>query len=232
VKSPNCRHFVSDVWTTGLGHGARSRVSPDNESCLFAGTLRDGSDGTRTRDLRRDRPNQAPRRLVTYSSERRPLQVFFRTSQPGAAWLSQSSNRRLGHEWATKSCRRRQRGAGPRSDRDPLAERRQHRSEIALPGQDRSQPPGRAELEGQSSLTRPRFLPREVPKPKFPHQAEGGHSPWCFRRARLSQSRNQRSEREQVCVGDRLTCGEAATAVGVALPSTAATPPGETTPTE
>jgi hypothetical protein len=174
VKSPNCRHFVSDVWTTGLGHGARSRVSPDNESCLFAGTLRDGSDGTRTRDLRRDRPNQAPRRLVTYSSERRPLQVFFRTSQPGAAWLSQSSNRRLGHEWATKSCRRRQRGAGPRSDRDPLAERRQHRSEIALPGQDRSQPPGRAELEGQSSLTRPRFPPREVHQAKVSAPGRGG----------------------------------------------------------
>jgi hypothetical protein len=28
----------------------------DNVKCLFAGTSRDGSDGTRTRDLRRDRP--------------------------------------------------------------------------------------------------------------------------------------------------------------------------------
>jgi hypothetical protein len=27
-----------------------------NNECLFAGTSRDGSDGTRTRDLRRDRP--------------------------------------------------------------------------------------------------------------------------------------------------------------------------------
>jgi hypothetical protein len=31
---------------------------------------RDGSDGTRTRDLRRDRPSRAQRRLATSSSER------------------------------------------------------------------------------------------------------------------------------------------------------------------
>jgi hypothetical protein len=35
-----------------------------------------GSDGTRTRDLRRDRPSQAPRRLATNSSEQPHLQVF------------------------------------------------------------------------------------------------------------------------------------------------------------
>jgi hypothetical protein len=30
-----------------------------NRPCLFAGTFGDGSDGTRTRDLRRDRPVMA-----------------------------------------------------------------------------------------------------------------------------------------------------------------------------
>jgi hypothetical protein len=35
-----------------------------------------GSDGTRTRDLRRDRPSQAPRRLATNSSVRPHLQGF------------------------------------------------------------------------------------------------------------------------------------------------------------
>jgi hypothetical protein len=35
-----------------------------------------GSDETRTRDLRRDRPSQAPRRLATNSSKRPYLQGF------------------------------------------------------------------------------------------------------------------------------------------------------------
>jgi hypothetical protein len=68
-----------------------------------------GSDGTRTRDLRRDRPSWAQRRPATNASQQAHLQVL---SAPGvlrAAWLSQSSNRRLGHEWATKSCLHRQR---------------------------------------------------------------------------------------------------------------------------
>ena len=46
----------------------------ENARCLFAGTLRDGSDGTRTRDLRRDRPSRPPRRPPTNSPERLHLQ--------------------------------------------------------------------------------------------------------------------------------------------------------------
>jgi hypothetical protein len=41
-----------------------------------------GSDGTRTRDLRRDRPSRAQRRLATSSSERPHLQVLFGPSSP------------------------------------------------------------------------------------------------------------------------------------------------------
>jgi hypothetical protein len=70
-----------------------------NRTRRFAGVF-NGSDGTRTRDLRRDRPSRAPRHLATNSSERRHLQALCLLSQPGSAWLSQPSSRRLGHEWA------------------------------------------------------------------------------------------------------------------------------------
>jgi magnesium chelatase family protein len=65
-----------------------------------------------SRDLRRDRPNQTPRRLTTNSTEQPHLQGFLTRQPPGAAWLSQSANRRLGHEWATKSRLHRQRRVG------------------------------------------------------------------------------------------------------------------------
>jgi hypothetical protein len=74
MKSPFCRDFGVDVWATGLGHEAVRRVGTDNNKCLFAGTSRGGSDGTRTRDLRRDRPGQASRRLATNASERAHLE--------------------------------------------------------------------------------------------------------------------------------------------------------------
>ncbi len=52
-KCQFCRHslrpFGPRVWATEPEH----RVQTDNQT-LFAGTSRDGSDGTRTRDLRRD----------------------------------------------------------------------------------------------------------------------------------------------------------------------------------
>jgi hypothetical protein len=35
------------------------RAYTDNATCLFAGTSKDGGDGTRTRDLRRDRPRES-----------------------------------------------------------------------------------------------------------------------------------------------------------------------------
>jgi hypothetical protein len=39
-----------------IGPRAVSRRLIRQHKCLFAGTYKDGSDGTRTRDLRRDRP--------------------------------------------------------------------------------------------------------------------------------------------------------------------------------
>jgi hypothetical protein len=82
---------------------ARSGIAAEtgNGKCRFAGTLRDGSEGTRTRDLRRDgrvRHRDAWRRTPPNGLICR---AFLLGGQPGAAWLSQSSNRRLGHEWAT-----------------------------------------------------------------------------------------------------------------------------------
>jgi hypothetical protein len=47
-----------------------------NRRCPFAGTSRDGSDGTRTRDLRRDRPSPGRRRPATRPSDRPHLQAF------------------------------------------------------------------------------------------------------------------------------------------------------------
>jgi hypothetical protein len=68
-----------------------------------------GSDGTRTRDLRRDRPSRAQRRPTTKASERAHLQALSSRGWLRSAWLSQPSDRRLGHEWATGSCLQRQR---------------------------------------------------------------------------------------------------------------------------
>ena len=62
------------------------------------------SDGTRTRDLRRDRPSWAQRRPATNASEQAHFQVLSALGVLRTAWLSQSSNRRLGYERATKSC--------------------------------------------------------------------------------------------------------------------------------
>ena len=45
-----------ETFGPGMGHESKDRVYADNVTCCFAGTSRDGSDGTRTRDLRRDRP--------------------------------------------------------------------------------------------------------------------------------------------------------------------------------
>src|SRR5919106_5770464 len=64
-----CRHFAGDVWATGLGHEALGRVCTDNITCRFAGTSGNGSDGTRTRDLRRDRPVMVAPGLAAISGD-------------------------------------------------------------------------------------------------------------------------------------------------------------------
>jgi hypothetical protein len=68
---------------------------------LLPGERRDGSDGTRTRDLRRDRPSRAPRRLTTNASQRAHLQALLVQRFAPLAWLSQSSD----DVWATSGPR-------------------------------------------------------------------------------------------------------------------------------
>jgi hypothetical protein len=63
---------------------ARSGIAAEtgNGKCRFAGAFRDGSDGTRTRDLRRDRPSRAQRRPATNASEQPHLQALFAPTPP------------------------------------------------------------------------------------------------------------------------------------------------------
>ena len=60
------------------------------------------SDGTRTRDLRRDRPLRMHLRQTTIRLELGHLQGFLAHSSDHPAWLRRSCERRLGHEWATR----------------------------------------------------------------------------------------------------------------------------------
>jgi hypothetical protein len=73
---------LQGVCVLALGHwiGPRtvSRRLIRQHKCRFAGIYKDGSDGTRTRDLRRDRPSRARRRPTTDASEHPYLQAFSR----------------------------------------------------------------------------------------------------------------------------------------------------------
>jgi hypothetical protein len=97
-----CRHFSKEEWATNGPQRPRKGVSRDNTTGRFARKNLSGSDGTRTRDLRRDRPNRAWRRTSTNRSERPHVQGLSLHGRPCSAWLSRSSNRRLGHKWATR----------------------------------------------------------------------------------------------------------------------------------
>ena len=83
----------------------------------LAATSRDGSDGLEPATsgvTGRVRHHDAWRRTPLNSLVCR---AFVTPESAQAAWLSRSSNRRLGHEWATKSCLARQRlgrGEAPR----------------------------------------------------------------------------------------------------------------------
>jgi hypothetical protein len=59
AESRNCRHFYFRRLGDGIGPRTALLRLIRKQKCLFAGTSRDGSDGTRTRDLRRDRPVMA-----------------------------------------------------------------------------------------------------------------------------------------------------------------------------
>jgi hypothetical protein len=54
-----------------------------------------GSDGTRTRDLRRDRPVRGSRRLTTMDAESLYSCGFSESSRCDSAWLSEADFRRL-----------------------------------------------------------------------------------------------------------------------------------------
>src|SRR5215203_4906341 len=97
-----CWQAISRVqtwWPERLGHGARTRVSSDNLTRLFAGASKDGSDGTRTRDLRRDRPSRARQRPTTRASERPHLQALFALTQTPLRMVGPTlESTRVGHE--------------------------------------------------------------------------------------------------------------------------------------
>src|SRR5918996_2804594 len=83
ASAPFAGLLVKIVWATGLGHGRDVASYRTTKKCLFAGTSRDGSDGTRTRDLRRDRPSRAQPRAATNSSEPPRLQMLLaRSARP------------------------------------------------------------------------------------------------------------------------------------------------------
>jgi CheY-like chemotaxis protein len=84
------------------------------EGAHLQARLQDGSDGTRTRDLRRDRPNRIQARSAANVAERNHLQALFIRASVSSAWLSQFSSRRLGHERATKCCQPRRQIVLPR----------------------------------------------------------------------------------------------------------------------
>jgi hypothetical protein len=86
----------------GSGPRRESRCPIDNTTCLFAGTSRDGSDGTRTRDLRRDKPSQLRRRPTTIPSVRPHLQALFAPRMPALRMVEpivrSTFGPRVGHE--------------------------------------------------------------------------------------------------------------------------------------
>jgi hypothetical protein len=56
LETAICRDFSKREWATNGPQRPRKGVSRDNIKGRFAGKNLSGSDGTRTRDLRRDRP--------------------------------------------------------------------------------------------------------------------------------------------------------------------------------
>jgi hypothetical protein len=68
-----------------------------------------GSDGTRTRDLRRDRPIRVSRQAATRPDEHPYLLGLFTATFLDTAWLHGSLNKGLGHERATQCCLTRKR---------------------------------------------------------------------------------------------------------------------------
>src|SRR6266571_8667730 len=80
VRAGSLRRFQAD---SGAG-SARDEKEAGGRYVKDIYDLQDfyGSDGTRTRDLRRDRPNRARRRLAASSCERYHLQGFMTREPP------------------------------------------------------------------------------------------------------------------------------------------------------
>ena len=66
----------------GIGQQAGGRLRQARQQKILICRDFSGSDGTRTRDLRRDRPSRGHRPLATNGVERRYLQVLFTARLP------------------------------------------------------------------------------------------------------------------------------------------------------
>ncbi len=79
--------------------GSTDSVYRGNTRCRFAGTSRGGSDGTRTRDLRRDRPVRGSRRLATIDAKPVP-DVCCPVAAPARplSWQTTQSSRQMDPE--------------------------------------------------------------------------------------------------------------------------------------
>ena len=85
------RHSAARFAARNSGMGATQTTQ---HACL-QGKQRDGSDGTRTRDLRRDRPVRGSRRLTTIDAESLYSCGFAGLSRFDSAWLSEADFGRL-----------------------------------------------------------------------------------------------------------------------------------------
>jgi hypothetical protein len=100
-EEPDLQGSLLLVVGHGIGPQTVSRRLIRQHKCLFAGTSKDGSDGTRTRDLRRDRPVRGLRRAAARPYEHPHLQGLFPVTllrYRMAPWILQPAfGPRVGH---------------------------------------------------------------------------------------------------------------------------------------
>jgi hypothetical protein len=75
--------------------------SPERRTPALAGVSKDGSDGTRTRDLRRDRPCRGSGHVTTDHHDRTQPCGFADVDGQWTRVAPSSHLGRLGHEWGT-----------------------------------------------------------------------------------------------------------------------------------
>jgi hypothetical protein len=98
-----CRRFRSACGPQFCATKRTSVPAWTTQSLYLQAFHKSGSDRTRTRDLRRDRPTPGRQRQATIPQEQPHLQAFSYRHHFRSAWLSQSSCRCLGHDRATKA---------------------------------------------------------------------------------------------------------------------------------